>query len=114
MFPKPKRLVDRALLDRVARQRCCICMAWPCDPSHVRGRGAGGPDTPWNVVPHCRTHHNEWGSMGYPKFVKHYPKFKSYLERLGWTYGELEGLSHPGLERGSAVGEEPADGLQVP
>lgn len=113
MFPKPQRLQNHVLLDQVRRQFCCICYKWPSDPSHIRSRGAGGPDTPWNVAPHCRQHHTEWHKMGWGLFCFKYPKFKQWLERNGW-YFDGDKLRHAGLERGATVGQEPGEGLQIP
>ncbi len=49
---------------------CCVpgCKAMPPgEPCHVRSRGAGGKD--WaNVVPMCRRHHSEQGSVGVAEF----------------------------------------------
>lgn len=112
MFPKNKRLEDRAFLDRVAKQRCCICNKWPSDPSHIRTKGSGGPDVEWNVAPHCRLHHTEWGGS-WSRFCKRYPSFMRWLTSRGW-YVEGGKLHHPGLERGPAVGQESSEKLQVP
>ena len=98
--PKPERLEDPALLELVRHQPCIIpdCGAVPCDPSHIRSRGAGGPDTSWNVVPMCRPHHTEWHAVGITKFISKYPRFFGRLLILGWHLEEQEGrwrLWHP-------------------
>ncbi len=85
MFPKPKRKVDEALLERVRQQPCAACSAPPpSDPSHLISRGAGGPDTDWNVAPHCRECHNKWHQMGPRNFVSRFSRFRRWLEAHGW------------------------------
>ena len=46
-------------LDWIRLSRCLVCRKTPCDPHHVKTRGAGGKDEN-NVVPLCRQHHT-WG-----------------------------------------------------
>lgn len=80
---KPKRIntVNRARKEarnalafgpqaRAARMMpCCVCSRRPCDPAHVKSRGAGGKDC--DVVPLCsgpRGHHQEQHSIGLESF----------------------------------------------
>lgn len=84
-FPKPKRTVNEELLARVREQPCCACAApAPSDPSHLVSRGAGGPDSAWNVAPHCRACHHIWHQEGPRKLVSKYPRFRRWLEEHGW------------------------------
>lgn len=81
LFEKKKRIQNRELLDYIKSQRCLIfngCRG-PVDPSHVTTRGAGGDDTPDNVMPLCRKHHNEWGWSAV-KFIQKYPVARRWLE----------------------------------
>lgn len=40
---------------------CRVCGAPPPnDPAHIIGRGQGGPDSEWNVLPLCREHHSQF------------------------------------------------------
>lgn len=85
---KPARVVDEKLLEEVRARPCIVCgRAGPSDPSHVRSRGAGGPDSWYNVVAMCRTHHNQWHSYGPHRFFSAYPGFALQLEDMGWTWG---------------------------
>lgn len=93
--PKPTRYVDRALLDMVAGRPCVCCAGQPCDPSHIRSRGAGGPDTEWNVAPHCRGHHQLWHSMGQHSFLKKFPVMALWLKVRGWN---VETMTHPEID----------------
>lgn len=98
MFEKPIRAQDKDLLARIRSQQCCInqqCQG-PVDASHIKTRGSGGPDTPWNVVSHCRKHHVEWGQYGVTKFIQKYPQMAVKLKIIGWSW--LGGkLTHPKL-----------------
>lgn len=97
MFPKPKRVVNRKLLDTYHKMRCLICNEF-CDPAHVKSRGAGGHDLPENVLNLCRRHHSEQ-SIGIVTFVLKYPVVKRKLESMGWEIVDLFGqkkLRHNG------------------
>lgn len=59
-------------LDFVRNQRCQVCGRWPSDPDHLRTRGAGGDDSLENLMPLCRRHHTERGTIGIRSFVKKY------------------------------------------
>lgn len=95
-IPKPKRIVDEELLERVRNQICLICGTWPCDPTHVRSRGAGGHDVDFNVAPLCRFHHIHQHRFGVFQFLKKYPEFRAWLEDHGWEINEERAdLHHP-------------------
>lgn len=79
-----QRIEDRKLLDTYHDRACLACGARPSDPCHIRSRGAGGPDTPWNLVPLCRRHHTEQHTIGWDTMLRKYPKVFSELSRLGW------------------------------
>lgn len=98
MLPKPKRIVDQDVLETVRGLPCCVCGRMGVDPSHIRTRGSGGPDTPWNVVPHCRLHHTEWG-QSWSKFLRKYPPMAFMLRKMGWEWADGK-LWHPGLSSG--------------
>lgn len=105
MFQKPIRKKDPKLLERVKSESCWICGRGPCDPSHIKTRGSGGPDEPWNVVPKCRFHHTEWGQLGAISFCAKYPAFALRLISLGWEIHSW-GLRHPLARPG---GQDPSD-----
>lgn len=88
---KPSRVVDFDLLYQVKQKGCDICGSRPADPCHVRSRGAGGPDTEWNVIPMCRKHHSEQHQLGWQKFLKKYWALKFKLEGLGWDLDPKNG-----------------------
>jgi hypothetical protein len=104
MFPKQIRPVDEKVLQKVRGMGCCVCGQHPVDASHIRSRGAGGPDTMWNVVPHCRRHHTEWHSRGWKDFMRRNPSMAIILARLGWSW--VDDLWHPLLNPVEGVKQE--------
>ena len=74
---------DPALLQRVREQFCLVCGDTPCDPDHVKTRGAGGGDTIDNVMPLCRRHHTERGTLGIASMVNKYPGIYRWMVTHG-------------------------------
>lgn len=87
MFPKQFRVEDEKVLEKVRGQGCCVCGRHPVDASHIKTKGSGGPDTDWNVVAHCRAHHQEWG-VSWSRFLRRNPQMAVVLTRLGWTWND--------------------------
>ncbi len=96
MNPVPKniRVEDKVLLKKVRGLACSACGSKPCDASHIKTRGSGGPDAEWNVVAHCRMCHIKWGSS-WSLFLKMFPAFALKLKLMGWTWEDGK-LWHPG------------------
>jgi len=87
---KPKRQVDQDLLELIRQMPCVVCDAPPLsEPSHIKSRGSGGPDTAWNVFPKCRPCHSDWHQKGRMTFLKEHPEFARLLFFYGW--GEING-----------------------
>ena len=97
MIPKPKRITNRKLLDEIKTRPCCVCGSTKdVDPSHIKTKGSGGPDSEVNCQPMCRHCHIEWGQVGQTRFRQRHPHFEQMLYNLGWR--ELNGkLWHPDL-----------------
>lgn len=96
MFSKKIRKSDKALLELIKAMPCIVCGSrLMVDPSHIKTRGSGGPDEPWNVVAKCRKHHTEWG-MSWSRFLVKYPAFAFKLRQLGWEW-ESGKLWNPNL-----------------
>jgi len=64
---------------------CLVCRDTPCDPAHIKSRGAGGGDVPFNVMPLCRNHHTEQHQIGIVTFVQRYSRVRDRLFDLGWS-----------------------------
>ncbi len=112
-FPKQIRKTDPALLESIRRMPCAICGQAPMsDPSHIRTRGSGGPDEPWNVFPKCRKHHIEWGGS-WSSFLKKYPLFMWRLQKAGWVI-EGDRLWHDGLKQAGVSEVFDGEGLVDP
>ena len=67
------------IINIVRQQKCLSCGKSPCDPHHVTTRGAGGKDTPSNLMPLCRVHHVEYHQIGPGKICEKYPKVIEWL-----------------------------------
>lgn len=72
----------RILKDRSAEIRDMTCFAYgcgftPCDPAHVKSRGAGG--TYRDIIPLCHRHHQEQHTIGILTFAR---KYNTTLEEM--------------------------------
>jgi hypothetical protein len=83
---KRKRIEDRHLLDQVKAEDCMACRNYPCDPAHVRSKGAGGPDTLWNVIPLCRSCHHFQHQLGWKVFFDRWPLLWVFMQSIGWYW----------------------------
>jgi len=87
MWSKPERIRDEALKAEVRAQGCvvdnCDCIQGRYnDPDHVKTKGSGGDDVPENLMPLCRFHHVEKGTIGVKTFIKKYGlEFSTELQR---------------------------------
>ncbi len=77
---KPKRVVNKKLLKMIAEAPCTVCLKYPSDPHHITSVGAGGGDVVENVMPLCRTHHDEWHRGGPGKMIRKYRYVLLWLE----------------------------------
>lgn len=80
---KPKRKVDKDLIDFVKTLPCLCCTASPVDAHHVTHQGAGGGDIATNLMPLCRRAHQEWHKIGPYKMCEKYPSILEWLIRAG-------------------------------
>jgi hypothetical protein len=48
---------------------------------HVKHRGSGGSEGPWNKIGFCRVHHNEYHIIGREAFLRIHPEAKPLIER---------------------------------
>lgn len=57
------QVIDGKLLDAIKEEPCCWCGNRPADPHHIFTKGMGGGaqlDIQENVVPLCRTCHDDY------------------------------------------------------
>lgn len=59
-------------------------------PSHIKTRGSGGGDEPWNVVPMHLSEHRRWEDDRYSFSMEH-PAFYQKLQAMGWKFIEVVG-----------------------
>lgn len=65
MITKPKRIVDRDLLDSYHDKSCVICGSTiGVVGHHLKTRGAGGDDVAENLIAVCGKHHDEIHRIG--------------------------------------------------
>lgn len=87
--PKPKRFVDRELLNKAYEERCINHYFWRAEPCHIQSRGAHGNDEWWNLLFLCRKCHSEQHAKGFVFMAEKYPKVKDALIARGWSYDEF-------------------------
>ena len=61
-------------------QHCECCGNWSAAPHHIRSRGAGGDDSPLNLLALCMAHHTEAHQFGTVEFALRYPRVASKIE----------------------------------
>lgn len=55
---------------------------------HVKHRGSGGLDSPWNMMPLCQKHHNEIHLWNNTKFANEYENVKAWFIANDWSFSE--------------------------
>lgn len=94
---KVKRHKDRKLIDELKeKHHCIICGNKEVDMHHIKTQGSGGCDADYNLVPLCRRHHQEIGSIGTNKFVEKYVMFEAFLIYFGWELNQFNKWVHKG------------------
>lgn len=69
---------------------CFLCGSrYRVDPCHIKSFGSSGIEEWWNLVPMCRTHHEEQHRLMWKRFCEKYPKAAALLKELGWEFLEL-------------------------
>lgn len=89
---KRKATKDPELLKQIRRLPCIICGFHLSEIHHVRTRGAGFGDDPWNVIPVCRKHHTEIHKTGMVQMLEKTKHLLNYLKALGWELSIVNGL----------------------
>lgn len=87
------------LKEYIRSSSCIGCARYPrSELAHVRGRGAGGPDTAWNMIPFCTGCHQLQHRRGWGFILDKSARLRRRLPELGWEFDHTTGkLWHPGL-----------------
>ena len=64
--------------------KCLVCPSFNADLHHVKSRGSGGGDEPYNLARLCREHHTEIHFIGLTTFANKYDDFKKWLLLNKW------------------------------
>ena len=78
-------------LRKLVKQRGCVICFKPSEPCHIKTFGSTRIDEEWNMIPMCRTHHNEQHKIGWEKMVEKYLAINIELQSKGWTWEYLLG-----------------------
>jgi hypothetical protein len=77
---------DPELLLLTRNMPCAACGASPPnDPHHIKTKGSGGGDEPFNLISLCRRHHIEWHHYGAVRFLTRFPDLRYRLLKQGWV-----------------------------
>lgn len=83
---KPKRVVNKDLVEFVKSLGCICCASSPPnDAHHVTHKGAGGGDTWDNLMPLCRKCHSQWHQQGPGKMIEEYKSVEYWLTKAKRT-----------------------------
>lgn len=88
--PKPVRKVDFKGIAGIKRMACIACGRIGVDAAHIKSRGAGGSDTPDNLIPLCRGHHIMQHRTGWLEFCETFPTVLQYLKQKGFYFKEFK------------------------
>lgn len=78
-----------SLKTRTKPSRCLVCNR-PAELHHIKTRGAGGGDQPFNLIPLDREHHMEVHQIGLSKFADKYDEVHHWLTTHGWVFVEIQ------------------------
>lgn len=70
---------------------CCDIEFALLDVHHVKSRGAGGSDEPFNLINLCRKCHTGIHSKGYYYMCSNFPTLLIELNKRGWTMQKILG-----------------------
>lgn len=82
------RTRDEGFLKAIRELPCIACGgSYDVEAHHVKTRGSGGGDDPFNIIPLCTDDHTqaEWAwHRNLVRFLKRYPYVLEHLRTLGW------------------------------
>lgn len=86
-LPKNRRTVDLRAIEEARRSHCQFpgCRStWGKQVHHIKSRGAGGPDEPWNMIDLCCVHHDAAQQYKIPKSELFSIKRQDLIDRGEW------------------------------
>ncbi len=75
----------------IANLECCVACGEP-PPNvlhHIKTRGAGGTDDPWNLMPLCVLCHHKVHARGTITFARENKQVNSWLLRNGYSWDPI-------------------------
>ncbi len=67
----------------------CVVTGEPAELHHIKTRGSGGTDDPWNLIPLSRKMHSMWHMKGMRYMVKTYPAIEKWVLANGWGFDDF-------------------------
>jgi predicted restriction endonuclease len=77
--------------------KCLVCHRTDVDRCHIKTKGSGGSDEPFNIMSLCRLHHALQHQIGIVTFIEKYPAVLKDVQSKGWEITRLNGVK--GLRR---------------
>jgi len=93
--------MSKQLFKTMREMSCLVCGRIPTEVCHVKSKGSGGADEPYNLMSLCRTHHSAQHVAGLITFIEKHPSVKSDLVSKGWTFEDVNGktyMTHPEVQ----------------
>lgn len=89
MYQKKTRVVNESLLKHVRQKPCDGCGKHstknsPNQAAHIKTRGSGGDDKPYNLLSLCVFCHHEQHLKGWRKFLENREFLRQKLWQMGW------------------------------
>jgi len=79
------RIINKKLCESYRGKPCLVCEK-PSVGHHIKTKGSGGDDAPYNLMPLCFIHHRRVHDLGLTLFAKVFPMIAIYLIGHGWEY----------------------------
>lgn len=87
-----QRIKDPEFLKKIRTLKCVACRHYRSEAHHIKTKGSGGDDSPFNVIPLCSNCHTQseyaW-HRNRARFFKKFPHVLVHLKSMGWElWGE--------------------------
>lgn len=82
---------DRQFLDSFQNKPCLVCTNDQGTVGHhIKTKGSGGPDEPWNIIPLCPKHHHETHLKGTVTFTATYSVVEKWMLANDWWFSGVK------------------------